>query len=300
MKRILADLGVCDCHSHVYGPFSRFPLSEMRTFTPRESTVESLETVWSHCGIDRAVLIQGSASGTDHSALLDAISRNPSQRRGIAMVAQDVTDEELNRLHEGGVRGIRFNWVSHLLGGNAASRDAWIDIAIELMERVRELGWHAEVHIDAQQMEMLLRLSVASETVVVIDHMARINAAGGSVQQQLNGLLKLFERENIWVKISGADRVAAECQELSSAIPIMRAVVRQAPEKCVWGLDWPHVNQARLRSDDELFHLLESAVSDETTLRAILIDNPARLYGFPASTGSSRSEAMDHQGVISS
>jgi 2-pyrone-4,6-dicarboxylate lactonase len=297
MRRMLAAFGVCDCHSHVYGPFEKFPLAKTRTFTPPESRIESLAAVWSSHGIDRAVLIQGSAYGTDHAALVQAIARDPEQRRGVATVAWDVMDEDLAFLDRVGVRAVRFNWVKHLLSKSTLPREALMAKAIGLMERVKLLGWHAEMHIDAEDLDLVERLSIPSGMVLVVDHMARLNAASGSTQPLLSRLLKLLEREQIWVKISGADRVAAECESLESAVPILKSVIRQAPQKCIWGLDWPHVNLARKRSDVELIRLLDSVVADDAILRSILIDNPARLYGFPARRANDAS-LIPHQGVI--
>jgi len=297
MRRMLAAFGVCDCHSHIYGPFDKFPLARTRTFTPPESPIESLAAVWSRQGIDRAVLIQGNAYGTDHAALLEAIARDPERRRGVATVAWDVTDEELDFLDRVGVRAVRFNWVKHLLGKSTLPQEALMAKALGLMERVNLLGWHAEVHIDAEDLALVERLPIPSGMVLVVDHMARLDAASKQTQPLLSRLLKLLERERVWVKISGADRVAAECASLESAVPILKSVIRQAPQRCVWGLDWPHVNLARKRTEVELIHLLDSVVPDEVTLRSILIDNPARLYGFPAA-GANQATVIAHQGVI--
>jgi len=298
MRRMLAAFGVCDCHSHVYGPFDKFPLAKTRRFTPPESPIESLAAVWRRHGIDRAVLIQGNAYGTDHAALVQAIAREPERRRGVATVAWDVTDEDLAFLDRVGVRAVRFNWVKHLLGKSILPREALMAKASGLMERVNLLGWHAEVHIDAEDLGQVGHLSIPSGMALVVDHMARLDAAREPTQPLLSRLLKLLEQERIWVKVSGADRVAAECESLESAVPILKSVIRQAPQRCVWGLDWPHVNLARKRSEVELIRLLDSVVPDEATLRSILIDNPARLYGFPAA-GANHATAMPHQGVIS-
>lgn len=299
MTGMLSAFGVCDCHSHVYGPYDRFPLAVSRAFTPPESPIESLEASWSSLGIDRAVLIQGSACGTDHSGMLDAIGRNPKHRRGVATVAPDVLDEELARLNAAGIRGIRFNWVRHLLHAGAVPQRALIAGAIMLMERVQPLGWHAEVHIDAQELSLIESLAIPRGFLLVIDHMARLDASLGPNQPLLTRLLKLLEREAIWIKISGADRAAASCDALESGAPIVRALVKQAPEKCVWGLDWPHVNLTRKRSDAELIQFLGATIQDEATLHGVLIYNPAKLYRFEAESCIPVSVALDHQGVIS-
>lgn len=298
MTRMLAAFGVCDSHSHVYGPYDQFPLAVTRTFTPPESRLKLLEDLWNRHGIDRAVLIQGSANGTDHSAILDAIARDPMHRRGVAIVAPDVSDAELLRLDEGGIRGIRFNWARHLLSAAADSQRALVENANRLIRRVQPLGWHAEVHIDAEDLALVANLILPHGFLVVIDHMARLDAANGLNQPQLTQLLKLLEHEAIWVKLSGADRTTASCDGLGSAAPIVRALVHQAPEKCVWGLDWPHLNLCRKRSDAELIQFLEAAIQDEHTLHKILIDNPAKLYGFAAEDAKTVSATQHHQGVL--
>lgn len=297
MTRLLAAFGVCDCHSHIYGPFDRFPLASVRTFDPPESPIESLEEVWQRHGIDRAVLIQGNACGSDHRALFNAIGRDPELRRGVATVPVDIAEEELVHLHQSGVRAVRFNWVKHLLSKSLLLPEQLAADALRILQRVQPLGWHAEVHIDAEQLGIAESLSIPRGMPLVIDHAARLDAALGANQPLLGRLLRLLERESIWVKISGADRLAANCEFLESAAPILRTVIRQAPDKCVWGFDWPHVNLATKRSESELLHLLESVASDEGTLRAVLIDNPARLYGFPVAKDEAISTARQQQGA---
>jgi 2-pyrone-4,6-dicarboxylate lactonase len=266
---------LCDCHSHAYGPYARFPLAQSRAFEPPESSIETLEEVWQHNAVDRAVLIQGSAYETDHSALLHAIARDPERRRGIAILPPDVPQAELVRLHQCGVRGVRFNWVKHL------RPTVTLDQAAILLHRVQPLGWHGEVHIDADLLEQAERLTLPDGVLLVIDHMARLDASLGLNQPLCTRLLRLLEREHIWVKLSGADRVAARCDSLRAALPFMKALIKQAPEKCVWGLDWPHVNLTPKRSDHELFALLQEAAPEEQMQRKIMMENPARLYAFP-------------------
>ena len=269
---------LCDCHSHAYGPYDRFPLAESRTFVPPESPIETLEEVWRQNGVESAVLIQGSAYGTDHAALLHAIARDPERRRGIAILPPDVAEAELARLHQCGVRGVRFNWVKHL------RPTATLDGAATLLHRVQPFGWHGEVHIDAEVLDHVEHLALPDELPLVIDHMARLDASLGINQPLFTKLLRLLEREQIWVKLSGADRLAVRCDSVHAALPFMKALIRQAPEKCVWGLDWPHVNLATRRSDYELVALVEEAAPEEQAQRKIMIENPARLYGFPLSS----------------
>ena len=278
--RLLEQFGVCDCHSHVFGPFREYPLSPKRTFDPPEATIEELEDVWKSVGIDRAVLVQGSAHGNDHAALLAALAYSPESRRGVALLASDVTESELSRLHQCGIRATRFNWTHHLLGSDNRSEEKRLREATALLERVAPLSWHVEVHIDIFDLDLLTRLRVPDSMPVVIDHMARLDATAPDASHQLARLLHKLEDDRFWVKVSGADRLTAKCADLSPAVDTMRQILQAAPDRCVWGLDWPHVNLSRRRSDVELANTILAAADGETVLEQVLIRNPARLYGF--------------------
>ena len=278
--RLLEQFGVCDCHSHVFGPFREYPLSPKRTFDPPEATIEELEDVWKSVGIDRAVLVQGSAHGNDHAALLAALAYSPESRRGVALLASDVTESELSRLHQCGIRATRFNWTHHLLGSDNRSEEQRLREATALLERVAPLSWHVEVHIDIFDLDLLTRLRVPDSMPVVIDHMARLDATAPDASDQLARLLHILEDDRFWVKVSGADRLTAKCADLRPAVDIIRQILQAAPDRCVWGLDWPHVNLSRRRSDVELANTILAAADGETVLEQVMIRNPARLYGF--------------------
>jgi 2-pyrone-4,6-dicarboxylate lactonase len=284
MSHSTGDFEACDCHSHVYGPYDRFPLSEDRSFDPPESPIELLENVWKSCGVSHAVLIQGSAYANDHGALLNGIARDPERRRGVAILQNTVKDGELTDLHARGIRAIRFNWVKHLRSRNARSPSDTLEAAAALASRVFRLGWHVEVHIDPECLEMVEQLSLPSGQVVVIDHMARINSPLGFDQSLFKRLLNLLDRENVWVKLSGADRIAAQWSSLSEASAFIAGLAEHAPDRCVWGLDWPHVNLICRYSDVELRANLEKAIPDLDLRVKILSENPMRLYGFPSLT----------------
>ena len=278
--RVLEKFGVCDCHSHVFGPFREYPLSPKRTFDPPEATIEKLENVWKSLGIDRAVLVQGSAHGNDHAALLAALAYSPEARRGVALLASDVTESELSKLHQCGIRATRFNWIHHLLGGDNRPEEQRLREATALLERLSPLGWHVEVHIDIVDLDLLTRLRVPDRMPVVIDHMARIDSSAPNVSDQSARLIHILEDERFWVKVSGADRLTEKCTELGPARDTIQQILEAAPDRCVWGLDWPHVNLSMRRDDVDLVNTLINAAGGETVLERVLIHNPARLYGF--------------------
>ena len=196
----------------------------------------------------------------------------------MALVAEDITDAGLEALHRGGVRAARFNFVKHLGG---APDPAYFERTLAL---VKALVWHVELHFDAQDIEghadMLRRMPVP----YVIDHMGRVKAAGGLDQSPLRRLLELLKDERCWVKISGAERVSSSGKRpFDDAGPIARAIVAAAPDRVLWGTDWPHPNVPNDMPDEgELVDLFARIVDDERLRRRILVDNPARRYGWDA------------------
>jgi 2-pyrone-4,6-dicarboxylate lactonase len=277
----LQQFGACDCHSHIFGPFDRFPLSANRTFDPPLAPIEQLLPVWDSLGIDRAVLVQGSAHGEDPSAMLAAIASSPTTRRGIALLNSEVSDGTLVALHEGGIRGVRLNWIRHLMGSDMNLRAFSVASVNRLVERIARHGWHLEVHIDITDLDVVEALETPKDMPIVIDHMARIDLSSSDAQKQTDRLIRLLNEDRFRVKLSGGDRLTAKLPELRAAIEPMREILRAAPQRCVWGLDWPHVNLSKKRDDIDLMQLLTEVADSDTTLRQVLIENPAKLYGFP-------------------
>ena len=191
-----------------------------------------------------------------------------------------MSDEELENLHRGGIRAIRFNWINHLLRNRSESIASVLDSASSLCHRVFRLGWHVEVHIEPASLEMLEKLEVPREQFVVIDHMARVDGSLGLNQPAFKQLCRLLERDNFWVKLSGADRVASCGSSLSTAVPFVSSLANEFSDRCVWGLDWPHVNLTKRHEDFPLLEVFCQAVPDDQVKERILSVNPARLYGF--------------------
>ncbi len=190
--------GACDAHCHVFGPAARFPFAPERTSTPVDAPWEALVALHRKLGITRTVLVQASCHGTDNSAMLDAIGKSAGTCRGVAMVRRDVSDAELDRLHAGGVRGIRFNFVTHL------GRDADPDAVRDLAGRIARLGWHAVVHFDANRLETLAPVLKSLPVPMVIDHMGRVDASKGLDQPAYAMLAALMADDRFWVKVCGA------------------------------------------------------------------------------------------------
>jgi predicted TIM-barrel fold metal-dependent hydrolase len=267
-------LRACDAHCHVFGPAALFPYAEGRRYTPPDAPSEKLAALHRHLGVSRAVLVQASAHGIDNRAMLDAIAHDPASRRGVAMVEPAVTDAELAALHSGGVRAVRYNFVRHLGG---APDYATID---RMAARIAPLGWHLVLHLDAEDLveheAFLRRLAIA----FVIDHMGRVEAGHGLDQPPFKRLLGLMRLPNAWVKVSGAERVSTELGDFSDALPFAAKLVEAAPDRVLWGTDWPHPNVRVMPDDGALVDLIPAIAPDAGMRQQLLVDNPARLYGF--------------------
>jgi 2-pyrone-4,6-dicarboxylate lactonase len=265
----------CDAHCHVFGPADTFPYAEDRAYTPPDSPKERLAALHRILGIDRAVIVQASCHGSDNRATLDAIAASGGRRRGIAIVEGDVAEGELAALHEGGIRGVRFNFVKHL-GGVPDLR-----LFRRVVERIAPLGWHLVLHLDAGDILALSDLFRPLPLPFVIDHMGRVSARDGLAQPPFQALLSLLRLETCWVKVCGAERVSAAGPPFEDALPFAAALVAAAPDRVLWGTDWPHPNIARHMSNDaDLVDLVPRIAADAATRHKLLVDNPERLYGF--------------------
>jgi 2-pyrone-4,6-dicarboxylate lactonase len=219
--------GACDAHCHVFGPAARFPYSDDRRYTPPDAPAEKLAALHRHLGISRVVLVQASAHGYDNRAMLDAIAHDPVNYRGIAMVEPGITDAELARLHEGGVRGVRFNFVQHLGGAP--------DLAVvsRMADRIAPLGWHLVLHLDAEDLLTYRSFLDTLKLPFVIDHMGRVVAGHGIEQQSFRLLLDLMQNEYAWVKLSGSERISSTLGDYYDAVPFAATLMEAAPGR-VW------------------------------------------------------------------
>ncbi|MBI3517530.1 MAG: amidohydrolase family protein [Proteobacteria bacterium] len=265
--------GACDAHCHVFGPADRFPYAPERSYTPPDAPVAALRALHATLGVSRAVIVQASCHGTDNRAMLDAIASSDGAYRGIAIVGGNVTGAELAALDRGGVRGVRFNFVAHL--GGAPD----LEVFDRTLDRLDGLGWHVVLHLDAEDIltyaDRIRRIRVP----FVIDHMGRVKAAGGLDQKPFKMLLELMRNPLAWVKVCGPERVSSTGKPFDDAIPFARRLLEAAPERVLWGTDWPHPNIAGDMPNDGALVDLFMRVSDDAGLRhRVLVDNPTRLY----------------------
>ncbi len=267
--------GACDAHCHIFGPADRFPYAPDRTYTPPDSGFERLEWFQERLGLSRAVFVQASCHGTDNSAMVDALVRGGGRFAGVAMVDDSFSDADLGALHDAGVRAARFNFVAHL--GGAPDMDRFWRI----VGRVAPFGWHIVLHFDAVDLPAYAGSLDRLPVPYVIDHIARVDAGAGLDQEPFARLCELLADERAWVKVSGAERISAEGPpHYADVVPFARKVIEVAPDRVLWGTDWPHPNVRRMPDDGDLVDLLAAFAPDEATRNRILVDNPARLYDF--------------------
>ena len=265
--------GACDTHVHIWGPFDRFPLAKGAPYTPPERTSNDLVALHERLGVDRAVIVQTTVYKSDNRAMLDGIALSNGRWRGVALIDESFDDAAFRALHEGGVRGVRFGFVKHL-GGVP-------DLALvrRTAARIAPMGWHLVLHLDAGNIPEFLDFFSEFGLPVVVDHMGRVPVRDGLDQTPFRLLLELLKRPNWWVKVSGAERISETGPPFADAIPFAQRLIAAAPDRVLWGTDWPHPNVRWEPDEADLVDLLPR-FADAAALQRVLVDNPARLYGF--------------------
>ena len=265
--------GACDTHVHIWGPFDRFPLNKGAPYTPPERTRDDLVALHERLGIDRAVIVQTTVYKADNRAMLDGIGQSNGRWRGVALIDESFDDAAFRALHEGGVRGVRFGFVKHL-GGVP-------DLALvqRTAARIAPMGWHLVLHLDAGNIPDFLEFFGEFSLPVVVDHMGRVPVCDGLDQSPFRLLLELLKRPNWWVKVSGAERISETGPPFADAVPFAQRLIAAAADRVLWGTDWPHPNVRWEPDEADLVDLLPS-FADAAALQQVLVDNPARLYGF--------------------
>lgn len=265
--------GACDSHAHVFGDADRYPLDPKRTFNPPRAGIREYRRMLSTLGLERAVIVHSGAYGTDVSATRDVLIASNGQWRGIALVDNSVTSEQIAEMDAVGFRGVRFNFIF----GHA---NLWDDVEA-IARRIEPFGWHVQLLVDVRTLPELLPLIARLPVMVVIDHMGRMPTSAGIQDPGFRALLQLLRDGRCWCKLSGANRMGDPTPPYRSVLPFARALVDTAADRLVWGTDWPHVREPGvIPNDGDLLNLLPLWVPDEQLRNSILSDNPARLYRF--------------------
>lgn len=267
-----AAAGICDTHFHVFGPYDRFPLPRDPSYRPKEATAAAYLDVASRLGIDRMVVVQGGCYGTDNSAMLAAVqSFGPDRACGIAVIDEATSLAHLRRLDEGGVRGIRINVISD----DGVDADA---IRIRA-QTIAELGWHIQFHARADQVVQHAALLRDLPVDVVIDHCGRIDPREGEDQEAMRAMLDLLETGRSWIKLISY-RSLPPGGRGNEMVPFLQRFAAAAPERCLWGTDWPHPLMDNKPDTRALLDEFSGVFDGEPLRGAILGRNAEQLYRF--------------------
>ena len=271
--KLKAPANACDCHHHIYG--SQYKVDPRSTLRPGDASVEDYRGFQKRIGTSRNVVVQPSTYGTENAPTLDAVAAMGPQARAVVVVDDTVSDTELKRMHAQGARGIRFN-----LAQTGATTAEMLE---PLSKRVNELGWHIQINASAARIAEIMPILEKVPSRIVFDHLAHIPQPDGVNHPLYGQVLRLIDKGNTWVKLSGAyadTKVGPPSYADSSAVA--QAYAKAAPERCVWGSDWPHPGEREKKPDDAvLFDLLLTWVPDEKARHRVLVENPAVLYDFP-------------------
>ena len=265
--------GAIDAHCHVFGPMARFPFSPKAKYHPEDAGPEMLFTLRDHLGFARNVIVQASCHGTDNSATLDAIAKSGGKARGVAVVDPAIGEDELAALHEGGIRGIRFNFLKRLV--DDAPKDKFLEVARRL-----PAGWHVVVYFEADILEELRPFLDAIPVPLVIDHMGRPDVAQGPDGPDMKAFRRLLDsRPDIWFKASCPDRLDPSGDPWDAFAAAVAPLVSDYRDRALWGTDWPHPNMEKSIPDDgHLVDMIPRIAPTALLQRKLLVDNPMRLY----------------------
>lgn len=268
----------CDCHAHVCGPAARYAYDPKRTYTPPDSLLPDYQHMLKTLGIERAVLIQPSVYGTDNTVMLEAIKIAGDAFRGVATLANNISDAELKRLHDGGVRGARLNIVD--VKDRKPGTLPLADLR-EIAERIKPFGWHMEFLMHVDEFPDLDAMMREFPVDTVYGHLGYVKTDKGVSNPGFQALLRLMKAGKAWAKLTGPYRISLQALPHADTNEYAHAVLSNAPTQVVWGSDWPHVHvKSPMPNDGDLCDMLAQWVPDAGLRNQVLVDNPARLYGF--------------------
>ncbi len=279
----------CDCHTHIYGDPVRFPFIAERAYTPQTALPEEMAALHKALGIQRVVIVTPSVYGADNSATLYGMKARGADARGIAVIDEKTSESDLDRMNQAGVRGIRLN----LATGGAPDPRTGRQRFQAAIRRLRGRNWHVQVLTDLLMISALKDLVAASPVAVVFDHFGGAEASRGLRQPGFSDLVEMVLSGRAHVKISGAYRCSTLGPDYPDVAPLAHALINANPDRILWGTDWPHPNSITppgrkptevtplFQIDDgRLLNLLAVWAPAAALRTKILVDNPARLYGF--------------------
>jgi len=281
--------GACDCHTHIHGDPEKFPFFAGRVYTPEPASPEEMSALHRALHIERVVIVTPSVYGTDNAATLFGIRARGATARGVAVIDDKTPEADLDAMGQAGIRGIRLNLATGGVNDPGVGRPRFQ----AAVERVKARGWHVQLFTSLAMITAIKDLVAASPVPVVFDHFGGAQAELGTGQPGFSDLLDLVKSGKAHVKISGAYRASKLAPDYPDAVPLARALIAANPDRIVWGTDWPHPDSSTQPGrkptdlaplyqidDGRLFNQLPLWAPDAAIRKAILVDNPARLYGF--------------------
>jgi predicted TIM-barrel fold metal-dependent hydrolase len=269
--------GSCDVHFHVFGPPHLLPYSDERRYTPPAAPLGHYLALMDHLGLDRAIMVHPSVHAGDLAVTYDTLKRAGDRLRGMIRADPKMTSEDYAELDKIGVRGLRFNFIEE--HGGVFNVEEFESVC----NHAARANWCVCVHADGATLADHANALRACPAPVVIDHMGRVDGKLGIDQPAFQTILQLMNESNIWIKISGADRMMSRGSSFDDVVPFAHELVARAPDRVVWGTDWPHsmvFNHNAMPNDGDLVNMLLELVPDETQRNRVLVDNAARLFRF--------------------
>lgn len=270
-----APVGSVDTHCHIFGPAAEYPFSPTRPYTPPDAPLPMFRALHEKIGVERAVIVNATLHGLDNRVVTDAIAKSNGKYRGIANINGAMSDADLAALDKSGICGCRFAFLKRLggVGDMAAFK--------RLVERAAGIGWHVDIYLEAGSIREFAPILRALPTTYVIDHMGTIDAAKGLDDPEFKALLDLQAGdEKCWIKITGLERASAAGPPFHDAVPFAKRLIDNAPDRVLWGTDWPHPNVKIMPNDGDIVDLIPLFAPEPALRQKLLVDNPTRLFKF--------------------
>lgn len=281
--------GACDCHTHIFGDATRYPWAPVRAYTPEPASLDEMRALHRALRMERVVIVQPSVYGVDNACTLDASRAFGARGRAVVVIDERTPDAALDEMHRAGARGVRINLETSGQTDPAQARQR----LLAAIDRVRSRNWHVQVYTRLSVIDAIRNEVMAAPVPIVFDHFGGAQAALGVDQPGFATLVNLVRGGKAYVKISGAYRSSTQAPDYADVTPLAQALVAANPQRIVWGTDWPHPDSAQVPGrkttdiaplqqvdDGRLLNQLPRWVPNAAVRRTILVENPARLYGF--------------------
>jgi predicted TIM-barrel fold metal-dependent hydrolase len=270
-----APAGSVDTHTHIFGPAAQYPFAAKRPYSPPDASLEMFRALHQKIGVERTVIVNATVHGFDNRVVTDAIAQSGGNYKGVGNVNNEMSDADLAALDKAGICACRFSFVRRL-GGVGDMK-----LFRTLCERVAAIGWHVDIYLEAGTIQEFVPILKALPVTYVIDHMGTINAAKGVEDAEFKALLDLQASDDkCWIKITGPERASATGAPFHDTVPFAKRLIDNAPDRVLWGTDWPHPNVKTMPYDGDLVDLIPLYAPDPAVQRKLLVTNPERLFKF--------------------